>query len=321
MKTSSILGAFATCCAATNALDLSDLSLGTSSLVTRLRRAALADNTTAPSGGSCPQVWYDIARDLKTEFFGCNRQASDAIRFAFHDAAGYSSKNQPYAPASGGADGSLLLADSEIARSINDPLQGFRSFLLGKYNQYKSRGVGAADFVQAAGTIGTVSCPGGPSVKTVIGRSDTSNAAPEGTLPQAFGPGSSYDTLIQLWADKGISPRELAALMGAHSVSRAFAQRANGILPGSPQDTTPRQWDVKYYSDTQAQNAPRGVSRFQSDVNLANPATEAGQAFTEFAADKAAWATAFQGAMYKLSILGLSDEAKQNLTDCTGILG
>lgn len=35
----------------------------------------------------------------------------------------------------------------------------------------------------------------------------------------------------------------------------------------------------------------------------------------------AAWATAFQGAMYKLSILGLSDEAKQNLTDCTGILG
>ena len=82
-------------------------------------------------------------------------------------AAGYSSKNQPYAPASGGADGSLLLSDSESARSINDPLQGYREFLLGKYDNWKDKGVGAADFVQAAGSIGIVSCPGGPVVKTV----------------------------------------------------------------------------------------------------------------------------------------------------------
>jgi len=82
-------------------------------------------------------------------------------------AAGYSSKNEPYSPASGGADGSLLLNDGEIARSINDPLQGYRDFLLGKYNQYKSKGVGAADFVQAAGNLGTRSCQGGPTVRTV----------------------------------------------------------------------------------------------------------------------------------------------------------
>jgi hypothetical protein len=59
------------------------------------------------------------------------------------------------------------LNDGEIGRSINDPLQGYRDFLLGKYNQYKSKGVGAADFVQAAGNLGTGSCPGGPTVKTV----------------------------------------------------------------------------------------------------------------------------------------------------------
>jgi len=81
--------------------------------------------------------------------------------------AGYSSKNEPYSPASGGADGSLLLNDGEIARSINDPLQGYRDFLLGKYNQYKNKGVGAADLVQAAGNLGTRSCPGGPTVRTV----------------------------------------------------------------------------------------------------------------------------------------------------------
>ena len=80
--------------------------------------------------------------------------------------AGYSSTNALSAPASGGADGSLLLSDAEIARSTNDPLQGFRNFLLGKYNFYKNQGVSAADFVQAAGNIGVVSC-GGPVVQTV----------------------------------------------------------------------------------------------------------------------------------------------------------
>ena len=66
----------------------------------------------------------------------------------------------------------------------------------------------------------------------VIGRKDASGAAPEGTLPQGFGKGSDHATLVQLWADKGFSQRELAALMGAHSVSRAFRQQANGIPPG-----------------------------------------------------------------------------------------
>jgi hypothetical protein len=40
---------------------------------------------------------------------------------------------------------------------------------------------------------------------------------------------------------------------------------------------------VSYYSQTQAKPAPRGVFRFDSDVNLANPSTASGQAFTEFA--------------------------------------
>lgn len=35
---------------------------------------------------SCPQVWYDISKDLKRSFSGCNQLAANAIRFAFHDA-------------------------------------------------------------------------------------------------------------------------------------------------------------------------------------------------------------------------------------------
>lgn len=66
----------------------------------------------------------------------------------------------------------------------------------------------------------------------VVGRNDSSTAAPDGLLPEAFGKGSDADTLIALWADKGFSARELAALMGAHSTSRAFTEQANGIPAG-----------------------------------------------------------------------------------------
>lgn len=46
-------------------------------------------------------------------------------------------------------------------------MQNFREFLLDKYNQYSDQGVSAADFVQAAGNIGVISCRGGVKVKTV----------------------------------------------------------------------------------------------------------------------------------------------------------
>jgi len=67
----------------------------------------------------------------------------------------------------------------------------------------------------------------------VVGRKDTSNASPEGNLPAAFGKNATHEVLIELWADKGIDSRSLAALMGAHSISRATAQLQHGILPGS----------------------------------------------------------------------------------------
>lgn len=82
---------------------------------------------------------------------------------------GYSSKNTPYTPASGGADGSLLLSDEEIARDDHNPMQGFRAYLLAKWELYKGEEVSAADFVQAAGNIGVRSCLG-PVVKTVSER-------------------------------------------------------------------------------------------------------------------------------------------------------
>lgn len=150
-----------------------------------LRRAFFGHEKRSTPQSTCPQVWYDIAADFRREFNGCSRYASTAIRFSFHDAGtllshfspadvpwlmfpigGYSSKNSPYPPANGGADGSLLLSDVEIAREDHNPMQGFREYMLSKWNDYKDQGVGAADFVQAAGNMGIRSCLG-PVITTV----------------------------------------------------------------------------------------------------------------------------------------------------------
>ncbi|KAK5169794.1 fungal class II heme-containing peroxidase [Saxophila tyrrhenica] len=175
---------------------------------------------------------------MKQVFAGCTEPARSSIRFAFHDSAGYSSVTKPYGPASGGADGSLLLNDDEIARTGNAPMPFARTQLKTQWEGFKDQNVTAADFVQISSLIAVRSC-GGPAYKMLVGREDDDNACPQGTLPAAFGQDSSYDVLVQLWAEKGIDERELAALMGAHTVSRAFAQQSNGIPP-------PDVWNTAY---------------------------------------------------------------------------
>ncbi|EMC95707.1 hypothetical protein BAUCODRAFT_148591 [Baudoinia panamericana UAMH 10762] len=276
-----------------------------------------ASSSTSTSSG-CPAVWSTVATDLKSAFTGCNVLARNAIRFAFHDAAGYSSKTPYYAPATGGADGSLLLSSDEIKRQIEAPLQRYQPWLLGKYNKYHSQGVGAADLVQFAGNIGIRSCNGGPIVRTLVGRQDTSTAAPEGMLPEAFGQGSDYDTLVQLFLDKGFSATDLAALIGAHTVSQAFAEQGNGIPPGGPQDSTPTQWDTTYYKELQSD--PRGVYHFQSDVNLGNQTTAVGMQMARFAQDEEAFDAAFADAMGRMNLLGISEEVSSGFADCTSLV-
>ncbi|KAK3073123.1 fungal class II heme-containing peroxidase [Teratosphaeriaceae sp. CCFEE 6253] len=297
----------------------------------------------ASNSSACPAIWSTVAADLKASFSGCNNQARSAIRFAFHDAAGYSSKTPVYAPASGGADGSLLLSAEEISRPIENPLQIFKPWLLAKYNQYQGQGVGAADLVQFAGNIAIRSCPGGPVVQTLIGREDSSTPAPDGTLPEGFGPGSDYDSLTSLFADKGFSTTDLAALVGAHTCSRAFAQRQ--IPFGGSQDSTPTQWDTKYYQQLQSAHAkrnvddtnvggggggtggagsrdrgPQGVYHFASDINLSNPNTTVGQEMARFATSLDAFNSAFVDAMGRMNLLGIPASVASGFVDCTHLV-
>jgi hypothetical protein len=83
------------------------------------------------------------------------------------------------------------------------------------------------------------------------------------------------------------------------------------------------------------------IASFESDVNLASPKTECGKAFAEFAQDSGefdrviracvlcsdlsyfteAWDVTFQGAMHKLSLLGVAQDQLDKMIDCTDIIG
>ncbi|KAF2161467.1 class II peroxidase [Zasmidium cellare ATCC 36951] len=290
-------------------------------LLAGLQLLALANSTyiAQPRDIAHDVVWKDIRSELWTRFQGCTRGASFAIRFAFHDAATTSLQTPYYAPASGGADGSLLLSDEESARSENNPLQAFRSNLSAIYDAYKPH-IGAADLVQFAGSLGIYACSGGPLIKTVVGRKDSAAAAPPNLLPSAFGPGADADVLLSLFADKGFSPQDLSALVGAHTVSQSFAQQANHIPVGGQQDTTPTKWDVVFYQEAVAGKGARPRAfQFDSDVNLARGNETKGY-FEQFAANKGSWDEAFVRAMEKMSLLGVPEEAKGALVDCTDVV-
>jgi hypothetical protein len=151
-------------------------------------------------------------------------------------------------------------------------------------------------------------CPGGPVVQTLIGRKDATAACPDGQLPPANAGG---DALLRRFAGAGFSAKDLAALIGAHTVSRQFVTAPVNI--GAAQDTTPGTWDITYFVETIRNTAP---FRFVSDFNLAQQ-NEVGPWMTRFSTDKAAWDAAFVDAMARLELLG---NDKGSMVDCTAAL-
>ncbi|KAL5401594.1 hypothetical protein PMIN03_011374 [Paraphaeosphaeria minitans] len=204
----------------------------------------------------------------------------------------------------GACDGSLILAD-ECSRRENTGL----TRLCGNLgNLAKEKNVGVADLIQFAGAHAIKTCPGGPTVPVLIGRPDSAVASPAGILPSGNAVASD---LIQHFAARGFSAVDLAALIGAHTAARnriAVPAKANLTL-----DSTPGQWDSKYYSETIAGRAPVTLP---SDKSLADhPVT--GVAMRGFAVSQGAWSLAFVPAMAKMSMLGVE---KGGLVDCTSAL-
>ncbi|KAH8603143.1 heme peroxidase [Bisporella sp. PMI_857] len=263
---------------------------------------------------ACPAVWTNVVADLRTMFLDtttkqCNDDARAAIRAAFHD-CGTWDKSQG---ATGGCDGSLILANEASTRAENNGLQDISAKLL-NLQKTKYPSVTVADLIQVASSVAIVTCPGGPVVKTFVGRKDSAVPNPGGRLPDVHAPGSN---LFKLFQDKGFNAVDLAALLGAHSTSKAFGQP--DIPGGTPQDSTPGVWDVKYYQETLT--PPSSVQPFASDVSLAaHP--DVGKEFKGFVNNQGKWTGKFADAMLRMSLLGVpgSNDPSKNLIDCTGVI-
>jgi manganese peroxidase len=221
-------------------------------------------------------IWHYISADMASKFRGqsgrCTDLARQAVRMGFHDAAGFSKATGPL----GGADGSIILA-GEMARSANRGMEDIAAQMQDWFDEYKEYGASMADLIQMASTTATVVCPLGPRVRSFVGRKDSSVPAPDGLLPSPF---ADADNLISLFQNKTIEPNGLIALIGAHTTSQQrFVDPARA---GDPQDSTPGVWDVLYYKETLASDAPARVFKFPSDINLSKDPRTAGE-FQAFA--------------------------------------
>ncbi|KAM0894069.1 hypothetical protein ACQ4PT_024707 [Festuca glaucescens] len=79
--------------------------------------------------------------------------------------------------------------------------------------------VSCADIVVLAARD-SVNLLGGPTWTVQLGRRDALNASQSAANSNLPGPGSSLDTLITMFGNKGLSPRDMTALSGAHTIGQ-----------------------------------------------------------------------------------------------------
>lgn len=195
---------------------------------------------------SCPSVWSDVVKELQTSFSGCGRDAHGAIRAPFHDCI------------NNGCDGSLILTD-ECSRAENAGLSDICAKLKSWSTKYS---VSAADMIQFAAATAIAVCPLGPTVKALVGRKDSSNAAPVGSVPSSR---DSVDKILAAFSAKGFSADDLVALLGTHSV--AVQVNDDPSQAGKSLDSTPSVYDTKFYKETKDGTAPYSL---QSDKLMSN---------------------------------------------------
>ncbi|KAI0391917.1 peroxidase [Xylariaceae sp. FL0594] len=244
-------------------------------------------------------VWYYVGKEMWAAFAdqsGCTDLARGAIRQGFHDAAAWD-VDSPY----GGADGSLLLSD-ELTRPENRGLQAIGAVTKALYDKYHPYGTGMADLIQFGAIVGTVACPGGPRIRTFIGRKDDNRAAPPGKLPSPF---MNAPTLISLFAKKTFTPSDLVALVGAHTSARQ--RLVDPSRAGAALDTDPQIWDASYYRGPLG-NDNQTIFILPSDQALArDPSTNGIWSALASANGQAIFNPAYAQAYFRMSILGVNN--------------
>ncbi|KJA16269.1 class II peroxidase [Hypholoma sublateritium FD-334 SS-4] len=290
----------------------------------RTKRALCPDGKNTAVNKACCAL-FPVVDDIVDNLFTneCGDSAHGALRLVFHDAIGIS----PTA-GGGGADGSIATFNATELTfpanlGIDDVLDDLGPFILKHANT-----VTPGDFIQLAGAVSLVQCPGAPRIPFFMGRALPKAASPPNLVPQ---PTDDITTILERFGSVGFSPAEVVAVVGgSHSVAGA-----DDVVPnfqGIPFDQTPSQFDTQIFVDVllhgtnftdgggpqsgESETAIAGTVRLQSDGLLArDPRTAC--TWQSFVNEQSKMAAAFGAGVLKLSFLGQNE---RELTDCSEVI-
>ncbi|KAJ7144200.1 manganese peroxidase isozyme precursor [Mycena epipterygia] len=315
-------------------LGITSASLFLSAMAAPMRRAACSNGRSASSEACC--VWFDVLDDLQANLFDggeCGEETHESLRLTFHDAIGFSPQLTSQGQfgqvfwhkfCGGGADGSIM-AHSDIETTfhanngVDEIIEKQRPFAL-KHN------VSFGDFIQFAGAAGVSNCPGAPRLEFLAGRANSSQASPDGLVPEPF---DSADKIIARFADAGFSANEIVDLLASHTV--AAQDHVDASIPGTPFDSTPGVFDTQFFIETllngtlfpgngsnqgEVESPLAGEFRLQSDFELARDPRTACE-WQSFVNNQNQMASNFRAAMSKMAILG---QSRNLLTDCSEVI-
>ncbi|KAJ7314261.1 putative peroxidase [Mycena albidolilacea] len=284
-------------------------------------RTTCSKGRTAAIATCC--VWYNVLDDLQANLFEgtCGDDAHDALRLSFHDAIGFSRKDQSKGA---GADGSLIkFADIELDYAANE---GLESIVMAERDLADAYGVSYGDIIQFAAAVSVRNCPGGPRISFMAGRPNATHAAADGLVPNPF---DSANTILARIQDAGLTPEELVNLLASHSI--AVQEHIDPTIPNTPFDLTPGIFDNNFYRDTllpgfvtpgsslhtgQVLSPFKGEFRLQSDFALSRDLRTAGR-WILLSLDPFLMASSFATSMAKMALLGQNPGI---LHDCSEII-
>lgn len=178
---------------------------------------------------TCPNLQTIVLKGMTAAVNKEQRLGASILRLFFHDCF------------VNGCDGSLLLDDTATfkgeknANPNRNSVRGFEVIDTIKSNVEAACNatVSCADILALAARDGVVLL-GGPTWTVLLGRRDARTASLNGANTQIPPPASSVSALISLFAAKGLSPRDMTALSGSHTIGQA---RCTSFRPHIYNDT------------------------------------------------------------------------------------
>ncbi|CAN6185987.1 unnamed protein product [Urochloa humidicola] len=293
-----------------------------------LASAASAQLSSTFYDTSCPRALATIKSAVNAAVAQEARMGASLLRLHFHDCFVQ------------GCDASVLLVGNEQNDGPNLTLRGFNVIanIKAQLEAICKQTVSCADILAVAARDSVVAL-GGPSWTVPLGRRDSPKAAPTSVVTQnLLPPTSSLAKLIQGYGNLGLSPTDMVALSGAHTIgqahcpsyqdhiyndtniNQAFATSLKGSCPATggsnvmaPLDTTtPNSFDNAYFSNLLSQ---KGL--LHSDQELFNGGST-DNIVRNFASNPAAFSSAFATGMVNMgNISPLTGTQGQIRTTCS----